>query len=687
MVRFAGVVRALGVVLLILALLPDAGRAAVERLEITERRPFADGKTFGDAGAYEVIRGRAHYAVDPALPANARIVDLGKAPRDARGLVTFSGDFVMLRPVDPALARGTLLYEVTNRGGIGILGQLNEARGTPDPRTAEHAGNGFLLREGFTLLWSGWNADVAAAAAGAPDWLRIDLPVARTPDGPITGRVHHEVVPESPAAELDYTGARARGYMPADPDAADAVLSVRDTPDGERRVIPRDRWRFAPGPDGRPSRIRLEGGFEPGRTYEVVFTAADPVVVGLGLASVRDLLAHARRQGIAGHPPPGAVLMYGISQSGRFISHMLYEGLHLDEAGHPAFDGAVVHVAGGGKGSFNHRFAQTTRHFSMWFEHAYPTDFHPFATVPTTDPVGGATASLLDRAGGFVPKLFFTNTSAEYWNRAASLIHTTPDGAADIGAHPHARLYHIAAAQHFVGRQRERGILDQCVSPLNHQFAMRALTLALDGWVRNGTVPPPTTLPRIAEGTLVPVQSALAALPAIPGLAMPKGALRPPRLDHGPEFATTGVATVVPPRAGEPYPTLVPLPGADGIDAGGIVLPQVAVPLGTYLGWNTRSAEAGAAGALERFNGAFIPFARTRAEREAAGDPRPSLEERYGTKEAYLAKLRATAEATAAQGFLIPAEIDALIAEAAGLWDRIQTRKAGERDCGWMFPG
>lgn len=659
-----------------------AARAAVERVEITERAPFADGMAFGTVGPYEVVRGRVHYAVDPALPANARITDLALAPRDARGRVVFSGDFVLLRPVDPAKGRGTLLYEVTNRGGIGILGQLNQAVAATPPRTAEHAGNGFLLREGFTLLWSGWTWDVAGTGA-----LRLDTPVARDGDKPVIGPVAYEVVPERPAAEVEWVGARAVGYMPATPDDPAAVLTVRDTPQGARTVIPRDRWRFVPGSDGRPTLIRLEGGFKPGLTYEVAFTARDPVVEGLGLASVRDLLAHARAVGIGGAPPPRAVLAYGISQSGRFLSHMMLEGMHLDEQGRPVMDGAVIHVAGGGKGSFNHRFAQTTRHFSQWFEHTAPTDFFPFATVPTTDPETGRTASLLERSGGFVPKLFFTNTSAEYWNRSASLVHTTPDGASDIGADPNVRVYHLASAQHFVGRQRDRGILANCVNPLNHQLAMRALTLALDAWVRHGTVPPAGRTPSLASGDLVPDQGALAALPKLPGLALPVGALAPPRLDLGPRFAAQGIADRMPPVWGRPFPTFVPRPDADGNDQGGIRLPQIVVPLGTYLPWNTRSVAAGAPQATDRFNGSFIPFARTREERLAAGDPRPSLAERYAGKADYLDRLRAAAVALAAQGYLIPTEIDGLVADAGGLWDRLHARDPADKGCAWMFPG
>ncbi|QJE74130.1 hypothetical protein HHL28_14475 [Aerophototrophica crusticola] len=675
---------------LTLVLASSPAWARVERVEVVERVPFAEGKAFGKVGAYELVRGRVHYAVDPALPANQGIVDLALAPRDARGLVRFAGDFVMLRPASPARGNGTLLYEVSNRGGIGILGQLNGAPATPDPRTAADAGNGFLLEQGFTLLWSGWSWDIAQPTdpkAGRP--LTLDLPIATEGGKAITGKVAYEFVPDTNAEVQDWAGLRALGYLPAIPDDPDAVLTVRDRPQGERKVIDRGQWDFATPEKGtRPTSVKLEGGFAPGKIYELVFTARDPRVAGLGLAAVRDVLSHARAQGFGGAPAPRAVLVYGISQSGRFLSHMLLEGMHRDEGNRPVFDGAVIHVAGGGKGSFNHRFAQPTRHFSQWEDHVYPTDYYPFATMPSTDPGTGRLASLLDQAEatGFVPKLFFTNSSAEYWNRAASLVHTTPDGQADLGAHPNVRLYHLAGAQHFVGRQKERGKFAHCVNPLDHQVAMRALLLALDGWVKDGKLPPPSRVPTIAQRTLVPFDTYAALFPALPGVArLPDGPLVPPRLDFGPRFTSQGIADTVPPIWGKPYPTLVPAPDPDGIDRGGVRLPEIQLPLGTHTGWNTRNEAAGSPGATDRWQGSFIPFARTAAERQATGDSRPSLEERYGPKWRYLMLLQDRARAVAAEGFLRPEEVDPLVRRAAGLWDRLQARDPADRGCGWMF--
>ena len=366
---------------------------------------------------------------------------------------------------------------------------------------------------------------------------------------------------------------------------------------------------------------------------------------------------------------------------------MLLRGLHVDEAGKPVFDGAFIHVAGAGKGGFEGRFAMPTRHFSVLQDHIYTTDYFPFTTAPERDPASGDTGSVLDRARalGAVPKLFYTNDSTEYWNRAAALVHTTPDGAGDIEADPNARVYLIAGAQHYVGRQRDRGLYCNCVDTMDHYRAMRALMLALDHWVRDGAAPPPNTHPKIADGTLIAVEAYKHALPAIPGLVLPDGNLQPPRLDFGPRYASLGIADFVPPKAGAVYQALVPAPDADGLDRGGIELPEMLVPLGTRLGFNTRNEAAGFPWATARWDGSFLPFARTEAEREAAKDPRPSLEARYKDRADYEAKLRAAATGVIAKGFLRAEEVDALVAENGAFFDRILAHDPADRGCTYLF--
>jgi hypothetical protein len=660
--------------------------ARVERIEILSRHAFAAGTEFGQAGAYEKLRGRAFFALDPDTAANQPIADLKLAPRNDRGLVEFSAEFLVLRPSDITRRNGTLLYEVNNRGNIGVFRQLHEAPSNNDPSTAADAGNGFLFRHGFTLVWSAWAPDVAATPVD--NRLVLRPPIATKDGAPITGKVAYELIVDTPRATARFTGNLGTAYPVASEEALDAVLSERDRPDGERRPIPRAAWSLvASGGGVAATEITLDGGFKPGRIYELTYTARDPMVVAAGMAGIRDLMSYLRNNPLVGAPAPQASIIFGISQSGRLIQTMLLRGLHVDEDGRPVFDGAFIHVAGGGKGGFDYRFAMPTRHFSMLEDHIYPTDFFPFATATSRDPVTGVEGSVLDRARalGAIPKLFYVNNSSEYWNRAASLIATDPAGLRDLEPAPEARIYLIADAQHYVGLLRERGMFANCVNTLNHYRVMRALMLAFDRWVRNGVEPPPSTYPRIADGTLVTIAAHALAFPRIPDFRLPEGNLRPPRLDLGSRFETDRIADEVPPITGKPFETLVPKPDADGLDQGGIALPEVLVPLGTRTGFNTRNDAAGFPWASGRWDGSFVPFPRTERERQASGDPRPSLQARYANRAAYEAKVRSAAAAVVALGFLLSEDVDALVGEAGGLYDRIMAHDPVDRSCDYLF--
>jgi hypothetical protein len=665
---------------------PSVIHAKVERVEILKREPFAAGLAFGAAGAYEKLRGRAFIVLDPDAAANAPIADLKLAPRNARGLVEFSSDFLVLRPADTARRNGTLLYEVNNRGNIAMLRQINEATFTNDPASAADAGNGFLFRHGFTLVWSAWATDVAAVPGD--DRLVLRAPVATEGGIPITGKVAYEVIVNALRETARFTGLSGTAYPFAREGAPDATLTWRERPDGRRQTIDGAQWSFVrPSAGGTPAELRLAGGFQPGRIYELTYRARDPMVVAAGMAAIRDLLSHLRAQPLAGAFPPQRSLIFGISQSGRLIQTMLLRGLHVDEDGKPVFDGAFIHVAGGGKGGFDYRFAMPTRHFSMLEDHIYPTDFFPFALDAARDPVTGQQGSLLDRARalGPVPKLFYVNNSSEYWNRAASLIATDPESTRDLPPPPEARIYLIAGAQHYVGGLRERAMFENCVNTLNHYRVMRALLVALERWVREGVVPPPSAHPGIGDGTLVSVAAYREAFPKIPGFRLPESNLRPPRLDLGPRFESERIADNVPPAMNAPFETLVPKPDPDGLDQGGIQLPEMRVPLGTRTGFNLRNPAAGFPWATGRWDGSFVPFARTETERRALGDPRPSLEARYSGRSDYEAKVRASAADVVKQGFLLPDEVAPLVDEAAALYTRIMRHDPADRSCAYLF--
>jgi len=666
------------------AFAPVATQAAVEKIEIIERVPFAPGVSFGEAGAYEKIRAVAYFALDPKAEANKVIVDLDHAPRDAKGRVVFTSEFVLLRPTSGQPS--TLIYDVNNRGSIAMLGQVNgRSPAHNDPTTAADAGDGFLMRHGFSLLFSAWTWDVAPQPDGARP-LVFKPPVAKG----IRGKVENEFTVSAAADIATYAGMRGLTYEPATPDDPAARLTERARPDDARRVIPRGRWRFAaPEQVGGPGRVKLEGGFKPDTIYELTYVAKDPYVTGAGLAGIRDLLSYLRDKPFEGAPVPSNVLIFGISQSGRLIGRMMHDGLNVDEQGRLAFSGAFMEVPGaGGSAGFNSRFAQPTRHPSMMEEHDYPADAFPFTSTPTRDPVTGATASTMDRARdkqGRLPKVVIANTSTEFWNRGASLIATTSDGKQDVAPADNVRIYGFMGAQHYVGRSRTRAPFVNCVSTSDHYLPMRALILALDAWSGKGVQPPASAYPRLSDGTLVTVSDYRAAFPSGFGLTPPAQNLREPRLDFGPTYAKLGIVSKVPPVHLADYETRVPAPDADGNDKGGVRLVELQAPLGTHTGWNQRAPETGFAWATARFDGSFVPFARTEAERAAAHDPRPSLETRYANRDAYLAAVRAAAAQQVNAGLLLVEDVERAVANNVGLYDRIMSRDPADASCSYLF--
>ncbi len=662
--------------------------AEVVKVEITERTAFAAGHAFDATGAYEKFRGRAFFALDPSNPANRPIVDLDKAPRDPSGRVIFDSEFVLLRPTDPARGNGSLIYDVNNRGGIAIMGQINgRSPANNDPTSLADAGTGFLFNHGFSLLFSAWTFDVEKPG-NADRPLIMDTPVAREKNGPITGKVAYEFLVSSKSDTARFTGEKGTAYPISDDGAKFAQLTWRDAPDGKRRNIARGLWNFVPrGADNPSVEIFLAGGFEPGRIYELVYKAKDPRVTGLGLAGIRDLLSYIRTHDLESAPPPKHTLIFGISQSGRVIQTMLVQGLHVDEAGRPVFDGAFVHVAGAGKGGFNHRFAMPTRHATMLEDHIYLSDYFPFASTASHDPITGVSASTLDkaRAAGRLPKIFYVNGSWEYWGRSASLITTTPDGKSDLAIDPAVRIFFLAGAQHYVGRSRERGIFSNCNNRLNHYVAMRALLMDLFDWVSSDTAPPDSTYPTIAQGTLISTSDYLNRLPKIPGLGTPRDNLKPEALDHGPRFAVSGIMDFVPPRLGKTYTTLVPAPDADGLDRAGVRMIETEVPLGTHLGWNTRRADAGFGWAIAKFEGSFIPFARTEAERAANDDPRPSIAARYRDRQDFMDKTRIAIRAAIAARFFLPEDSERILAQRAAFYDRLMAHAPEDQSCVYLM--
>lgn len=676
----------LGVVAGTLAVLaPRPVGADVVRVVVDRREDVAGGRSWGAYGAYEKLVGRVFFEFDPTDPANAAIVDLDRAPRNAAGLVEAWADFMVLQPRDASRRRGVAWLEVSNRGGKASLRYFNQATaGGWDPVDEEQLGDGLLMRQGLTVIWVGWQWDVPEGEG----LLRLHVPTLRGED--VEGLVRADWTLDVPRDTLELGHRGHRAYAVASTDHSDNVLTVRDGRLAERVVVPRERWRFASGPDGRLSRIVLDDGFQAGRIYELVYRGTDPRVVGLGLAAVRDMMSYAKYALDAPFPVRRGVA-FGVSQSGRFLRHFLYQGFNVDEGGRTAFDGMLVHTAGAGRGSFNHRFAQPSRDAHRYSAFFYPTDLFPFAGRTLRDPVSRSEDGLMaSTPEEHRPRVFYTNTGYEYWGRAASLVHTSPDGTGDVAPLPNERIYHLAGAQHVPGGFPPAGARGEVPTdgppvlrgnPLDFLPTLRALAVRLVEWVGDGVEPPSSAYPTLARGSLVPPLGV--AFPAVPGLETPRVVHDAYRADYGPRFREEGIVTRQPPDLGEPFPSLVSQVDGVGNELGGVRTVALSVPVGTYLPWNLRGPEAPAAPEeLTDFLGTFVPLPRTEGEREAWDDPRPSLEALYGTRNDYMRRVVAAVKDLTEQGLLLPEDAGRMSARAAQLWDW-SVGPGGEPGGGW----
>jgi len=671
-------VRAVAVVLL----LTSPASAEVVRIEVQSRADLAGGQAFGTVGTYEKLAGKIFFAVDPTLPANRIVADIDKAPRNAAGKVEFSADFFLIKPRAMERANGAVLYEVSNRGGKGMLGFFNHASGSLDPGSAAEMGDGFLMRQGFTLLWVGWQFDVPQRDG----LLRVYVPTPTENGRPIRGLVRSDFVVTEKETDHSLADRNHVAYAVVDPDSPDNVLTVRDSVDGPRRIVPRDQWSFGRLDGGKTvrdtTRVQMSGKFEPNKIYEVVYTAENPPLVGLGPVAIRDVVSMLKYRE-AGAPlsavsvPAGAInraLAFGVSQSGRFLRTYLYYGFNRDEGNRKVFDGVIAHVAGAGRGSFNHRFAQPSRDGHPFINFFYPTDIFPFTDVAQKDPETGVTDGLLTHAGSpeLMPKVFYTNSEYEYWGRAASLIHTTVDGSADAALMDNVRIYLLSAGQHGpAGFPPTQTIGQQRNNPLDYRWAMKALLVAMDRWTANGTAPPQSRYPRLSDGTLVSPDKL--RFPKVPGVTTTTAVHRAYHADYGPRFATEGVVTVEPPKIGTTFPILVPQVDADGNGIAGVRMPELAVPLATYTGWNLFNDRSGPTTVLSSMQGSYVPLPRTGAERARANDPRQSIEERYRDKDQYVGLVTKAALQLIDQGFLLSEDLAIVAKNAARHWDYVSS--------------
>ncbi|MDX1943986.1 MAG: alpha/beta hydrolase domain-containing protein [Pirellulaceae bacterium] len=642
-----------------------AASGEVTRWEVVTREPYAGGKEIGDRGPCERWAGVVHFALDPTLPANRGIVDLDLAPKNDAGKVEFSADFELLLPRDRTKLNGALYYEVNNRGG------------RTGPRIIDGGADDFLLRQGFIVAASGWLAEVQPGDGK----LRLQAPLALQDGKPLVGIVREEVIVEKavPRASLAHRGNQGR-HPPTAKGLETAVLTRRELERDPRQVVPKDQWRMVSSVvsgDGRSGQLPLielevDGNLQPGWIYEVVYEAEGSLVQGAGLAGIRDFVSCLKfdqtdnnpLRDERGQPLVHRAIGFGTSQSGRLLRHFLYEDFNADEHGRQVLDGVISHVAGGGLGSFNQRFASPTRTNGQHEEHLFAADYFPFTYGDERDPFSGRTGGILKkpRASKTVPKVFHTQSSSEYWHRSGSLVHTDPLATRDAEVPPEVRIYTFGGTQHGAGSGivGAKGGNQLPSNPADYRPLLRALIMAMDAWVKDGQEPPPSVYPRIADGTLAGWRKNEAKWPEIPGINYPEVVHQPHFLDRGPLWNEQRIATIEPPTIKGDYVVKVPAYDADGNERGTLQLPALAVPVATYTSWNLRDAAIGAKGELVGLQGGYIPFLRTQAEREAAKDPRPALLERYRDFADYRQRYLESGEKLLAGRYLLAEELPRL---------------------------
>ena len=590
--------------------------AKVVKFEIVRvESPAFEGRSFGSVGTYDRVIARATIAVAPDDAANRIIVDLDRAPRNAQGLVEAATDVEILRPTVAANGNRRLFYEALNRGnklGLALFNDLAPA--VNDLAKAADAGNGFLMNRGYTVVWSGWQGDVA------PGGGRMTFSPPVVPE--LSGLAREDFVFD----HTDNPASAALSYPAADLDPAHAKISVRQREADSRATPASLAFKFES-----PAKISIQRpeGFDAGAIYEFIYTAREPKVMGLGFAATRDVVSFLRNESAdaagTANPLMGRIdraIGFGASQSGRYLHDYLYLGFNADEAGRIVFDGLMPHISGGKKTFTNYRFSQPGRSPYQHADMLYPGADFPFTYPVITDTLTGKSDGFLARclAANNCPKIIKTDSEIEFYQQRASLVVTDTQGNA-LEMPGNVRLFLISNLQHFALANAKSEMAKTCAfptNPLNAGPPARALLVALDGWVNNNTLPPASRYPSRKDGTLALPTAEDVGFPNIPGFAYTSRIARP----------TLIKSDEMPPSKGAAYPVFVPKTDADGRDVAGLRLPTLEAPAATHTGWNLRKAGFGE-GELCDNNGAMIGFAATREERLKSGDPRLSMAERY----------------------------------------------------------
>lgn len=642
--------------------------AEVSKIEIISTELVLDGKEWGNSGSYELLKGKIFFAFNPRNQYNSRITDLILAKTNSSTMAEAWTDIVILKPTNASASSGVGLVEVSNRGGKISMSSFCRAKNNDlDPNDPESFGDGLLLEQGLTMVWLGWQFDVPEGKG-----LKLRVPIAQNPDGStILGQVRSDWTVDEDVSSLNLGHGGMEAYPVAEPNHDANILTVRKGRDEVGRFIPRDQWDFGKVEDGitksSNTDIYLKGGFKAGNIYELVYVAKDPPIVGLGLAVIRDVISYMKfspqctfgvKHGIA----------VGVSQTGRFLRQFIYQGFNSDESNRKCYDGMMIMVAGAGRGSFNHRFAQPSRDAHRYSAFFYPTDIFPFSSRTQMDEAN----NFVDGLGahqwgvGLYPKVFYINSGYEYWGRAASLIHTTPDSKEDIEPLGSERIFHIASAQHFVEGLPDKSLTSEKSiyksNPIHYLTNYRALMLAMIDWVSSDSEPPLSAYPMISSSTLVDVQEL--KFEPIGELKKPQVIHTAYRADYGQGWPV-GIISYQPPRLNEQYVPKVSQVDSLGNEMAGIRNLELQVPLATYTPWFVRQGMAGGNGELLNFRGTFCPL----PVEESTNDHRPAIKSLYKNKKDYLNKVDEALDQLIELRYVLPRDKEFLQLHARNLWD------------------
>ncbi|MSP40230.1 MAG: hypothetical protein EXR70_17210 [Deltaproteobacteria bacterium] len=659
------------VLLAALVLFPTSSSAEITKLVIDKREAFANGHEFGVSGAYEKIRAKVYGEVDPKSKHNKIIVNLDKAPKNGRGRVEYSMDVFILKPMDLTRGNQTIYYDVVNRGNQALRVNFGAERSN-DPTTLAHAGDGFMMRQGYSLVWSGWQGDLLPGAGR----MTASFPAAKNPDGSaikrwITTEFVFQKTTFSVPLSFDRGSLDIKPYPVVEESMAKARLTRRAGPHAAREAIANDQWSFGRCPDGKEKKpsnsdICLPAGFSPDFIYELAYEARDPTVMALGFAATRDLISFLRYDHTEANPlfdakekkSPRWALGFGSSQSGRFLKDMIYHGFNQDEAGKIIFDGAIPHISASRRTYTNFEFAMPGRFATAVEGHYTPGDEFPFTYETMTDPLSKTRDGWLLRCRqqNSCPKIMHWDSGTESWQGRNWLVVTDPLTKKDLPISDNVRLYYFIGTQHGPTDKPERGMCQQLTNPLSYQETQRALIVALQSWVTKGLPPPPTRYPRASDGTLVAPLQSVQGFPNIPGVRY-KGEVN----DH----FINDYSTQPPQHVnGKSYASLVPKVDRDGNEIAGVRAVNLQVPVATHAGWNLR-AKGFMEDQLCYLNGMHVPFTKTKEEREKSGDPRLSIEERYKDQADYVQRISQAARNLVDERFLLQEDAERLIVEAA----------------------